>query len=90
MILYCFGNIFSSSVWYVLVYLEVKNCVKYGDWVWQIVLGLGFKCNSVIWRFFRFLQEGFLINCWFEFIDKYFMEIVIIFLMYLIKVEFVN
>lgn len=90
MTLHRFGNTSSSSVWYVLAYLEAKNRVKQGDRVWQIALGSGFKCNSAIWRSLRPSQEGPSTNCWSEFIDKYPMEIVTTLPTHLTKVESAN
>lgn len=78
MTLHRFGNTSSSSVWYVLAYLEAKDRVKQGDTVWQIALGSGLKCNSAIWKSLRPSQQrqGPSTNVWATFIDKYPMEIV--------------
>lgn len=45
-----FGNTSSSSVWYELAYLEANAKIKSGDRIWQIAFGSGIKCNSVIWK----------------------------------------
>lgn len=75
MTLHRFGNTSSSSVWYVLAYLEAKGRVKQGDRVWQIALGSGLKCNSAVWKSLRTSQQGPSTNAWAQFIDKYPMEI---------------
>lgn len=43
-----FGNQSSASLWYELAYLEAKETVKKGDMVWQLGMGSGPKCNSVV------------------------------------------
>eukprot|EP01111_Echinosteliopsis_oligospora_P012581 TRINITY_DN4325_c0_g1_i1.p1 TRINITY_DN4325_c0_g1~~TRINITY_DN4325_c0_g1_i1.p1 ORF type:complete len:509 (+),score=115.00 TRINITY_DN4325_c0_g1_i1:161-1687(+) len=47
--LYRYGNTSSSSIWYELNYIERQRNVKKGDKVWQIAVGSGFKCNSIVW-----------------------------------------
>uniref|UniRef100_A0A7S0WIZ7 very-long-chain 3-oxoacyl-CoA synthase n=1 Tax=Chlamydomonas leiostraca TaxID=1034604 RepID=A0A7S0WIZ7_9CHLO len=48
--LYQFGNTSSSSVWYVLAYIESYVGLKRGEKIWQMGFGSGFKCNSAVWR----------------------------------------
>ncbi|CAM8922396.1 unnamed protein product [Rhodiola kirilowii] len=53
MTLYRFGNTSSSSIWYELAYVEAKGRVGINDRVWQIAMGSGFKCSSVVWLAMR-------------------------------------
>ena len=54
--LYRFGNVSSTSIWYVLSFVESGHGgdakarrVERGDKVWQLGFGSGFKCNSAVW-----------------------------------------
>ncbi|XVF28741.1 hypothetical protein REPUB_Repub15cG0056300 [Reevesia pubescens] len=71
MTLYRFGNTSSSSVWYELAYLEAKGRVKKGDKIWQIGLGSGFKCNSVVWRAERKINPITEKNPWMDEIEEF-------------------
>ncbi|KAI5076801.1 hypothetical protein GOP47_0008866 [Adiantum capillus-veneris] len=75
MALHRFGNTSSSGLWYAMAYCEAKERLKKGDKVWQVALGSGFKCNSVVWKVLRDVkpQRGF--NPWMECIDNYPVEI---------------
>jgi 3-ketoacyl-CoA synthase len=53
MTLHRFGNQSSSSLWYELAYLEAKEKVKKGDNVWQVGVGSGTKCCSVVLKCIR-------------------------------------
>jgi len=49
-VLYRYGNTSSSSIWYVLAYLENFYGMKKGDKIWQLGFGSGFKCNTAVWK----------------------------------------
>ncbi|KAL7602344.1 hypothetical protein Lser_V15G27167 [Lactuca serriola] len=70
MTLYRFGNTSSSSIWYELAYAEAKGRVKKGYRVWQIALGSGFKCSSVVWRAMRTVDYDEM-NPWTDEIDGF-------------------
>jgi 3-ketoacyl-CoA synthase len=55
--LYRYGNVSSSSIWYVLSFIEHFRGVKAGDRVLQIAFGSGFKCNSAVWVANRSIME---------------------------------
>ena len=51
------GNISSSSIWYVLAYLETFPGVRRGARIWQMGFGSGFKCNSAVWKSLRNIKD---------------------------------
>merc|ERR1711920_452960 len=51
--LFHYGNTSSSSIWYELAWSENEGQVSYGDRIWQIAFGSGFKCNSAVWQAMR-------------------------------------
>eukprot|EP01026_Neomeris_dumetosa_P025987 TRINITY_DN2128_c0_g1_i4.p1 TRINITY_DN2128_c0_g1~~TRINITY_DN2128_c0_g1_i4.p1 ORF type:complete len:561 (-),score=55.44 TRINITY_DN2128_c0_g1_i4:425-1951(-) len=53
-----YGNVSSSSVWYILAYLETKQGIRRGDRIWQIAFGSGFKCNSAVWHSLRSVKQS--------------------------------
>ena len=55
--LYRYGNISSSSIWYILANIETFQGVRRGQRIWQIGFGSGFKCNSAVWRSLRHNNE---------------------------------
>ncbi|XP_004235137.3 3-ketoacyl-CoA synthase 5-like [Solanum lycopersicum] len=64
MTLHRFGNQSSASLWYELAYLEGKERVKKGDKVWQLGMGTGPKCNSVVMECIRPILGEALIGPW--------------------------
>ncbi|MCO5572243.1 hypothetical protein L7F22_025996 [Adiantum nelumboides] len=75
MSLHRFGNTSSSGLWYAMSYLEAKQRFKSGEKVWQVALGSGFKCNSVVWRALRDVVPTRGRNPWLECIDRYPLDI---------------
>ncbi|PHU22912.1 hypothetical protein BC332_08019 [Capsicum chinense] len=71
MTLHRFGNQSSSSLWYELAYLEPKERVKKGDKVWQLGMGSGPKCISLVWECIRPLSGEAQRGPWTETIDRY-------------------
>ncbi|KAI3435763.1 hypothetical protein D9Q98_001821 [Chlorella vulgaris] len=71
--LYRYGNVSSSSIWYVLANIESGGMieqglkgkgglrrgggVRRGERIWQIAFGSGFKCNSAVWRALRNIND---------------------------------
>ncbi|KAI4317575.1 hypothetical protein L6164_025437 [Bauhinia variegata] len=70
MTLHRFGNTSSSSIWYVLCYIEAKGRMKCGDRIWQIAFGSGFKCNSAVWKCVCDVKPD-MGNAWSDVIDSY-------------------
>eukprot|EP00877_Chromochloris_zofingiensis_P010954 jgi/Chrzof1/6111/Cz17g10060.t1_LCKAS5[v5.2] len=56
--LFRYGNVSSSSIWYVLAFIETFRGVKKGDRIWQLGFGSGFKCNSAVWKANRRVKEA--------------------------------
>ena len=72
--LYRFGNVSSTSVWYILAYLESYKGVRRGERVWQLGFGSGFKCNSAVWTANRRISD--MHPCWEGFdADKMYVEL---------------
>ena len=69
--LHRFGNQSSSSLWYELAYLEAKERVEKGDKVWQIGLGTGPKCVSLILECIRPIYGEYNNDPWAQVIDQY-------------------
>ncbi|KAL8049773.1 hypothetical protein ABFX02_06G041100 [Erythranthe guttata] len=71
MTLHRFGNQSSSSLWYELGYMEAKDRVKKGDKVWQLGMGSGPKCNSLVWECLRPICGEAQNGVWADCIDSY-------------------
>ncbi|GER34995.1 3-ketoacyl-CoA synthase [Striga asiatica] len=71
MTLHRFGNQSSSSLWYELAYIEAKEWVKKGDMVWQLGLGSGLKCTSLVWECIRPIVGEAQNGVWADSIDRY-------------------
>ncbi|XP_042045467.1 3-ketoacyl-CoA synthase 6-like, partial [Salvia splendens] len=71
MTLHRFGNQSSSSLWYELCYIEAKEMVKKGDRVWQLGMGSGPKCNSLVWECIRPIVREAQRGVWADCIDSY-------------------
>lgn len=71
MTLHRFGNTSSSSIWYVLAYMEAKHRVRKNDLIWQIALGSGLKCNSAVWKSLRNDQFDASANPWADCVKNY-------------------
>ncbi|CDP05277.1 unnamed protein product [Coffea canephora] len=64
MTMHRFGNQSSSSLWYELAYMEAKGRVKKGDRVWQLGMGSGPKCSSLVWECIRPMSSDAEIGPW--------------------------
>ncbi|KAL3834549.1 hypothetical protein ACJIZ3_009285 [Penstemon smallii] len=71
MTLHRFGNQSSSSLWYELAYMEAKERVKKGDRVWQLGMGSGPKCNSLVWECTRPIIGEAHKGVWADSVDSY-------------------
>uniref|UniRef100_A0A7N0UZK1 3-ketoacyl-CoA synthase n=1 Tax=Kalanchoe fedtschenkoi TaxID=63787 RepID=A0A7N0UZK1_KALFE len=66
-----FGNQSSSSIWYVLAYIEAKGRVKEGDRLLQLMVGTGMKCCSAVWECVRSINGEAETGPWADCIDRY-------------------
>lgn len=71
MTLHRFGNQSSSALWYELAYMEAKERVKKGDKVWQLGMGTGIKCCSVILECLKPIVGDSNKGPWADCVDKY-------------------
>ncbi|EPS61758.1 hypothetical protein M569_13036, partial [Genlisea aurea] len=71
MTLHRFGNQSSSSLWYELSYLEAKGRIMEGDRVWQLGMGTGPKCTSLVWESLRPILASAHKGPWADCIHRY-------------------
>ena len=71
MTLHRFGYQSSSSLLYELAYLEAKERVQKGDKVWQLGVGTGLKCNSVVFECVRPIVGEYKKGPWADCIHQY-------------------
>lgn len=71
MALHRFGNQSSSSLWYELAYMEAKERVKKGEKLWQIGMGSGCKCTSLVWDCLRSINGEAQRGPWVDCINRY-------------------
>ncbi|KAJ3692684.1 hypothetical protein LUZ60_011779 [Juncus effusus] len=66
-----FGNQSSASMWYQLAYLEAKGRVNSGGRVWQLGLGSGPKCNSLVLECVRDIKRDENSGPWSDCVHRY-------------------
>ncbi|KAJ8752954.1 hypothetical protein K2173_008689 [Erythroxylum novogranatense] len=71
MTLHRFGNQSSSSLWYELAYMEAKERVRKGDKVWQLGMGSGPKCCSLVWECLKPIVGESKLGPWADCLHRY-------------------
>ncbi|KAL9684077.1 hypothetical protein QQ045_021509 [Rhodiola kirilowii] len=66
-----FGNQSASALWYELAYAEGMERMKEGDRVWQLGMGSGTKCNSLVWECIRPIENQAQLGPWADCIHMY-------------------